>query len=453
MVRRHPVHPGQYRDVQITSAQKSHSKRIQGLTPKFKASDNRLTFEHKILEHLELHGLFSISCVPNPADSNEMISCVTNHPRLHVKKLPELIAPQLLKYDKYDLNNDNEAKLFLLNSIDEEMATEVRSVTMKVDPFPLVYLHFMKIVRNVSIDYCNTIKQKIRSRQPSQYPGQDLALMAIDFRADVQELEIAGQYEHNLSLIILEAFLSAGGSQPLEEYKHSLRILHDKLQERLLDIGFMSQEQATKKIIEDELTVRDICRIATDKYRTLASRGRWPPARHNPDSKAVPGKFGAYALLPHDQKSKKKDGCFNCGSLEHLARDCPEPKKENSQMKKRLPQKQQRQSTNPKRHENRNPWKRKPPGPNESPTKKVQDKTWHWCEKCGRWSTTHGTDEHKSPASNGANHQANIVMNHSAWHTRLIIDEQTPLQTLQSLRPMQGNMQYYLNFSLFGLLR
>ena len=156
------------------------------------------------------------------------------------------------------------------------------------------------------------VLQQIRSRQPSQYPGQDLAQMAIDFRADVRELEIAGQYEHNLSLIILDAFLSAGGSEPLEEYKLSLRILHDKLEEQLLDIGFMTQDEATKLIISEGLSVRDICRIATDKYRTLASRGRWPPAKHNPDSKGAPGKFGAFALLPQDQKPKRKDGCFNC---------------------------------------------------------------------------------------------------------------------------------------------
>lgn len=431
-----PANPGQFRDMQITSAQKSHSKRIQGLAPKFKASDNRLTFEHKILEHLELHGLLSISCVPNPADPTQMINCVTNHPRLHVKKLPALIAPQLSKYDKYDHNNDSEAKLFLLNSIDDILATEIRSVTMKEDPFPLVYLHLMKIVRNVSIDYCNTLKQKIRSRQPSQYPGQDLAQMAIDFRADVDELVTAGQYEHNLSLIILEAFLSAGGSQPLEEYKHSLRILHDKLEEKLLDIGFMTQDEATSIIIKEELSVRDICRIATDKYRTLVSRGRWPPARHNPDSKAAPTKFGAYTLVPHDQKTKKKDGCFNCGSLEHMARECPEPKKEHPQLKKQLPQKQQRPNTNPKRHENRNPWKRTPPGTNDNLTKKVNDKTWHWCAKCDRWSTTHGTNEHKSPANKESKHQANIVMHHSAWNTQLIVDDETPLQTLQSLRAM-----------------
>ena len=431
------VHPGQYRNPQISSAQKAHSLRIQGLQPKFKASDNRITFEQKVLEHLELHGLFSVSCVPNPANQQEMISCVTNHPRLHVKRLPELIAPQLRKYDKYDHNNDSEAKMYLLNSIHEDLATELRSVTTKDDPFPYLYLHLMKIVRNVSIDYCNTIKQRIRSRHPSQYPGQNLAQMAIDFRADIKELEIAGQYEHNLSLIILEAFLSAGGSQPLEQYKHSLRILHDKLEDTLLDIGFMTQVDATKLIIKEGLTVRDICRIATDKYRSLASRDKWPPARHNPDSKAAPAKFGAYALLPHDQKTKKKGGCFNCGSLEHMARDCPEPKKDIPSRKSRPPLKQQRPNTNPKRHENRNPWKRTPPGPSDSQTKQVQDKTWHWCEKCGRWSLTHGTNEHTSPTDAAPKHQANIVMNHSAWHTQVhYMDNDSPMKILHSLRPM-----------------
>jgi hypothetical protein len=435
-----PAYPGQFRDTSITAAQKSHSKRIEGLVPKFKASDNRLTFEHKILEHLELHGLFSISCVPNPADTKTMITCVTNHPRLQVKMLPTLMAPQLTKYDTYDVNNDTEAKLFLLNSVDDSLATELRSVTMKEDPFPLYWLHLMKIVRNVSIDYCNTIKHKIRNRHPSQYPGQDLAQMAIDFRADVRELEIAGQYEHNLSLIILEAFLSAGGSQPLEEYKHSLRILHDKLEETLLDIGFLTQDDATARIIKEELTVRDICRIATDKYRNLASRGRWPPARHNPDSKAAPAKFGAFALVPQHQNAKtKKDGCFNCRSLEHMARDCPEPKKETQTTKKRSPDKQRRSNTNPKRHENRNPWKRTPPGPNDSPTKKVKDRTWFWCEKCGRWSTTHGTSEHKSPTNGEAKHQANLVMNHSAWHVGITpLPEENPVSTLLAFRAMSA---------------
>ena len=40
------------------------------------------------------------------------------------------------------------------------------------------------------------------------------------------------------------------------------------------------------------------------------------------------------------------------------------------------------------------PWKAIPPTPGEPETKTVENKTWHWCAKCGFWQLSHGTATH-----------------------------------------------------------
>ena len=77
--------------------------------------------------------------------------------------------------------------------------------------------------------------------------------------------------------------------------------------------------------------------------------------------------------------SSSKHTCFNCGSPDHLKKDCL-----NETKKTRVP---------------KAAWKAKPPSSNEPQSKDVDGKTWHWCQHCGFWHLSHGTSGHKDSST------------------------------------------------------
>ena len=80
------------------------------------------------------------------------------------------------------------------------------------DPFPIVWLQFLNAIQSTSIERSENLKTSIKQRLPSQYPGENLELLAAQFRKDALELTTAGQYDHNLTLSMMKIFLLAGGT-------------------------------------------------------------------------------------------------------------------------------------------------------------------------------------------------------------------------------------------------
>ena len=57
-----------------------------------------------------------------------------------------------------------------------------------------------------------------------------------------------------------------------------------------------------------------------------------------------------------------------------------------------------------------------PPGPSDPPTKPFWGKTFHWCAKCCRWSTTHSTNTHVGQGKDGApDPSAQLALDPFAW--------------------------------------
>jgi len=219
-----PVSPNQYRPFNIATSQKGHIYRQQGLPSKFTRNNDLASFEHQVWQHLLDTGMDTIAYVPDPIEPLTMVNSVKGHYRFSIDSCSKMIATQLLKYDAYDRTNNLEATNFLFNSLSKDLSQELRDVIVDEDPFPVVFVHLMNLLRSTSIDRFENIKVKIKTRHPSKYPGQDVSRMASDFRADAQLLEIAGQYDHNLTLHMIDAFLEAGGLNN-EDYRYPLRSL------------------------------------------------------------------------------------------------------------------------------------------------------------------------------------------------------------------------------------
>ena len=425
-----------YKSPQVASQQrptfndKLQHYRSQGLKTKLSRNGKMKMkdFELKVRSHLEKYGLDTIAYIPDPVDSTKMIFTVTNHGRYTLKSVAKLIAPQTLCYDIYDRANDRAATEFLVDSLDFELASTLNDRIKETDPFPMVFLRLIHLTRSTSFDRFGDLKTSIARRKPTQYPGQNIELMATDMKRDARALEIAGQYEHTLTYTMSEAFMEAGGTNN-EDFRARLRNTKWKLNEALTYIGFLDKSAADEYMIENKLTYEDICEEAEILYRTQNDRQRWPPSRGHHDSKAPPKAFGNLAMthqvqfnlllqqqLGSNGRAKKDDICLHCGQKGHWARDCPQKKQGKSS------------HSNGHRHSNNKSngaWKKVPPGDGTPETKTMNGKTWHWCAHCTRWSTTHGTAGHTGPKTNSAppKHEANLLFaNPSAWHAPVPLD-------------------------------
>ncbi len=255
-----PVTPNQYRSSSIATSQKVHNYRRTGLKDKFARSGDLVTFQHHVWSHLVDTGMDSIAYVPDPVDPNIMVNIVKDHGRFTLESVSRLIKPQLLKYDSYDKANDAEASEFLVDSLEADLAKELREIKEPDDPFPKVWIRFIRTIRSISIDRFEDLKKKIKACKPTQYPGQDLSKMALDLRSYAKELEVAGQYDHNLTLHMLNSFLDAGG-QGNEDFRFPLRTIKANLNTALIEIGYLSYQDAHQKMVNDKLTYKDVYTI------------------------------------------------------------------------------------------------------------------------------------------------------------------------------------------------
>jgi hypothetical protein len=339
-------------------------------------------------------------------------------------------------YDKYDRTNDRCARLFLLNSLSAPLKNKVQDKISESDGFPVVWIKFIKCVQSTSIERYEQIKTKIKACQPTQFSGQDLEKMSKDLRDASDTLLAAGQYDHNLTLTMLEAFLNAGGENN-EDFRFPLRAVKQKLDQALLDIGYKDKEAATLHMTSMDLMPTDVCNLAEDLYQVRYEKGSWPPAKSVKDAKAPPSGYGAnigevgdvgtplttaqvLMLIQQSQSSGghggRKGNCHNCGSSDHWLKDCPKPRNRNG---------------NGGGGGRGNPGpslKTTPPKPGEPQSKMINGKVMHWCAKCGvkgRWSTTHSTKEHTGgkPRDNAAaNISESLLVDPSAWNVSMSDD-------------------------------
>jgi hypothetical protein len=282
--------PNQLRSTHPSSAQKGYNYRKKGLETKFSKKDDVALFQKHLLKHLVDCGMDSIAYVEDPADSSIMSNVIKEHARFTLSIAQRGMAVQSILYDKYDRENDRAAVAFLMDSLDTDLSMKLDERLDEADTFPIVWLNLLKLVQSTSIERFENLRNWIKGRSASNYSGEDIELLAVDFRRDALELMTAGQYDHNLTLSMLKIFLIAGGNNN-GNFQFPLRLLKKQLTEALLAIPYMSRADGDKYMVKENLTYKNICTLAEDEYRSQFDLGEWPPARNNQDSKAPQSGF------------------------------------------------------------------------------------------------------------------------------------------------------------------
>ena len=397
--------PNQLRPVHAAASQKGYNFRRTGMSTLFTQASSLIDFQNAVWDHLTDCGMDTIAYLPDPENAMTMSNVVKSHSRYTVATAKALSSQQLLLYDKYDKTNDLAATKFLLSSLDPALMSKIKEKMEDDDSFHVVWLQLIKTIQSTSIERFEDLKAAIKARHPSQYAGENLEALAADYRKDARELTTAGQYDHNLTLTMLKTFLLAGGAGN-EDYRFPLRSTKQKLDQALLDIGYKEKSGAHAHMVAEKLTFQDICGQAEDAYRTQFDRKEWPPASHAPDVRAPSATFGNVATTPAGitraevltliqsqgpgtETSTKKGNCHKCGKPGHWANKCPELASSSRKTGTSGSPGYRQDRTN--KHKS---WRTIPPPPGTANSKKIKDKTFHWCEKCRRWTVTHTTATH-----------------------------------------------------------
>ena len=146
--------PTQYRATTISGQSKSRHYRVTGLTNKFSRSSNLLTFQKKVLKHLKDHGLDTITYLQHPNRAGEVVCVINQHALFTMQegvKLGNDRKKDGTSYDTYCMENDQDAKEFLINSMDEDLERQLYENCNEQDSFIAMWFNLINIVKSVSI--------------------------------------------------------------------------------------------------------------------------------------------------------------------------------------------------------------------------------------------------------------------------------------------------------------
>ena len=186
---------------------------------------------------------------------------------------------------------------------------------------------FIQTLQSDSMEQFKDMEKEVRSLQPQQFSGQNIAEMCLSIIKRCKGLTAARVYDHQLNSKIIQNLLLADGN---DQYKFDLLQQQEKLNEALQAVRFMTKLEANKYLISRQLTFEDICRLAEDRYRQALGDKTWGPASNLKDSKTPPGAFShaqLNALIQQfqgkQQRDKSNNICHHCGQEGHWANECP----------------------------------------------------------------------------------------------------------------------------------
>ncbi|KAI2502768.1 hypothetical protein MHU86_11672 [Fragilaria crotonensis] len=144
--------PNQLRPVYVSAAQKGYNFRRTGHKISFKPSDDLISFQNVVWDHLKDTGMDSIAYLRDPTDDAKMTNVIKAHARYTVQSAKLLAEAQVQRYDKYDRTNDMAARTYLLASLSTELSNKVTERLDDSDSFPVVWLQFLKSIQSTSIE-------------------------------------------------------------------------------------------------------------------------------------------------------------------------------------------------------------------------------------------------------------------------------------------------------------
>ena len=303
------------------------SKRCKGFEDKFSKNGDLYKFQRHLIDHLKIMGMDTITYLPDPADNDQTVNVIMDHTWFTQGYVRSAAPIQYAMYDTYDRSNDRATCLMFVDSLNETLKGEIQDRIPDEPSFLEVWMLFIQTLQSDSMERFKDMEKEVRSLQPQQISGQNIAEMCLSFVKRCKGLTAAGVYDHQLNSKIIQNLLLADGN---DQYKFALLQQQEKLNETLQVVRFMTKIEANEYLISRQLTFGDICCLAEDRYRQALGDKTWGPASNMKDSTTPSGAFSRTqlnALIQQfqgkQQREKSNDICHHCGQKGHWANECP----------------------------------------------------------------------------------------------------------------------------------
>ena len=267
---------------------------------------------------------------------------------------------------------------------------------------PILWIYVVCEVRTASFQRIKSLKTQLEMLKLQQTPGENVKTFTTRFLQICLDL---GKNVPSDAPFKLNEQLSTSS---VEQFRVKFMARSGAVSEWVTRIHGMSKAAIDARSGDDNyISIQTLVEEANAEYTMLMASNRWGPQGKQDPSGAPEALFTKTELNTFVQKqvsaalkgkkpgssdktstnpvstsssnSSSKCACFNCGSPDHLKKDCPHDAKKN-----RVP---------------KAAWKANPPTSNEPQSKNVDGKSWHWCQHCGFWRLSHGTSGHKDPST------------------------------------------------------
>ena len=169
--------------------QKGYNYCKKGLETKFSKNDDLALFQkQRILKHLVDCGMDSITYLEDPSDSLIMSNMIKLYTCFTLSIAQMVLEQQSILYEKHDRENDRASVEFLLNSLNLDLSRKLHERIEETNNFPVIWIHILKLVQSTSIKRFKNLRTRIKGCKAWNYSGEDIELLAVNFRHDALEL-------------------------------------------------------------------------------------------------------------------------------------------------------------------------------------------------------------------------------------------------------------------------
>ena len=298
-------------------------------------------------------------------------------------------AATSMNYDRYDKDNIRWSAIVIKASIGPNLLQRLSTVLDAADTAngPVVFKTILDQVMFMNATTIRTLSNKLGGLTLKSIPGESVSKLSEQVTELAREIVGSGSPPSDLLNLVSKPYTKG----TVESFRNCALGVH------------MTIMQGTYSGTWQRLTTEH-----NAVYQDLVQSEEYPPAKGGKKdqdnviqgliAKAVDQKLSKLNLSnggntgTGNGKGKKKRECYNCGSTEHIAKDCPKKSDGNSDNKDKSGSKKD------------DDWRHKPPNKSkgESAEKEVDGKTYKWCGKCrdnkGLWTSgkyLHSTAEHR----------------------------------------------------------